>query len=75
MNNQFLEKAALESASLTDVETAKILGVSTSSLRNARCQRKGTFSSLPYHKFGRSIRYSMADILAFQDKCKVNPGS
>lgn len=62
-----------KTANLTDVEVAKLLNCSTSALRNARAYNKGVLKNLPYHKFGHSIRYSLRDVLDFQQTCRVDP--
>jgi hypothetical protein len=62
-----------ETASLTDIEVAKLLSCSTSALRNARAFKKGVLKDLPYHKIGRSVRYSLKDILSFQNKFRIDP--
>ncbi len=62
-------------ACLTDVEVARLLCCSTSAIRNARSLRKGPLKDLPYFKFGRSIRYSLRDVLEFQSKRRVDPAA
>jgi predicted DNA-binding transcriptional regulator AlpA len=52
---------------MTEKEVALITGLSLSKLRQDRHACKG----IPYHKVGRSIRYSVADIKAFMDECRV----
>ena len=58
---------------LTEKQVAKILSVSVSTLRAHRQARKG----IPYAKFGRLVRYSLADVaeflkhVSFHSKCKV----
>jgi len=46
---------------LTEHQAAKCLAVSVSLLQKWRHQRKGP----PYHKLGRSVRYSTADLSEF----------
>lgn len=71
---QYLSAEVLaESASLTDIEVAKLLSCSTSALRNARAFKKGVLKDLPYHKIGRSVRYSLKDVLCFQNKFRIDP--
>lgn len=70
-----LVEALAESASLTDVQVAELLGCSTSALRNARSLKKGPWRDLPYHKIGKGVRYSLKDILEFQKKFRVEPNA
>jgi len=49
---------------LDDHQTAQVLGISVKTLRNWRFTGKVT---LPYRKFGGSVRYSKADVLAWAD--------
>lgn len=60
-------------ASLTDLEVARLLGCSTSALRNARSFKKGPLKDLVYFKIGRSVRYAPKDVLRFQQKFRVEP--
>ena len=62
-------------ASLTDLEVARLLGCSPSALRNARSFKKGPLKDLPYFKFGRSVRYSPKEVLEFQQRFRVEPTS
>jgi len=50
-------------------EVAKILGLSVQTLRN----RRFLGHPPPYVKFGRSVRYLLADILAWAETHKVTP--
>lgn len=54
---------------LNEHEIARITGRAVPTLRNDRCQCKG----LPYVKVGRSVRYSLRDVLAWMEKRKVLP--
>ena len=56
---------------ITEKETEIILGVVGGTLANWRCKGIGPV----YFKAGnRSIRYPLAEILAFRDARKVTPG-
>ena len=54
---------------LNEHEVSKITGRAVPTLRNDRCQCKG----LPYVKAGRSVRYSLRDVLTWMEKRKVVP--
>lgn len=56
---------------LTEHEAAKILKCSLSKLRNDRSQRRG----LAYVKRGSSVRYSLDDVLAEIESCRIRPES
>ena len=56
----------LESAKLfTEDKAAELLGISKRTLINLRNEGK-----IHYRQIGTSIRYSLADILEFQEKCR-----
>lgn len=50
--------------------TAKLLDCRTQTLRNWRSQPGGRGPR--YFKIGRNVRYSLADIRAFLDECRVS---
>ena len=52
---------------LTEVEVSKIIGIALSTLRNHRFLGKG----IQYSKLGRSVRYSLADVLEYVESRKV----
>lgn len=54
---------------LGEREVAKILGLSVQTLRN----RRFLGHPPPYVKLGRSVRYLLADILAWAETHKVTP--
>jgi len=54
---------------LTEKEVAEMTGLSLSTLRNSRFQGRG----LPYIKIGRSVRYSLDDVVAYMESRKVVP--
>ncbi|MEI7637807.1 MAG: helix-turn-helix domain-containing protein [Syntrophus sp. (in: bacteria)] len=56
---------------LNEKEVSQLIGRALSTLRNDRFNRRG----LPYHKYGKSVRYSKADILKILEKCRVNTDS
>ncbi|MBN1548486.1 MAG: helix-turn-helix domain-containing protein [Syntrophaceae bacterium] len=51
-------------------EAAHLMKMSVQTLRNHRTQGKGC----PYLKIGRSVRYSVADIEKYLERCRVAPG-
>jgi hypothetical protein len=62
-------------ASLTDLEVARLLSCSTSALRNARSFKKGPLKDLAYFKIGRSVRYAPKDVLEFQQRFRIEPNT
>jgi hypothetical protein len=54
---------------IPDTEVAKILNSGVQSLRNNRSKGVG----LPYSKFGRLVRYKLADVLAYLEARKITP--
>jgi hypothetical protein len=48
---------------------SKFLGLAVQTLRNMRTQRRGP----PYAKFGKAVRYSIQDLLAWVEKKKIRP--
>lgn len=54
---------------LDEKKTADLTGLSVFTLRNWRFIGRG----LPYCKVGRSIRYSLEDILSFMEKNRIAP--
>lgn len=59
-----------ETVFLPDTEVAKILCSGVQTLRNNRSKGAG----LPYTKFGRLVRYRLADVLKYLESHKVTPG-
>lgn len=53
---------------LSEHSVARLLEVSLSKLRQDRFHRRG----LPYYKVGKSVRYLLADILAYMAKRRIN---
>ena len=53
---------------LNEKEVAKLTSRSLSTLRNERSLARG----IPYHKIGRSVRYSLTDVVEFMEAHKVN---
>lgn len=47
---------------LTETETAEILGLQPATLKVARSTRTGDIATLPFAKFGRSIRYAEDEV-------------
>nr|WP_276609141.1 helix-turn-helix domain-containing protein [Bifidobacterium pseudocatenulatum] len=54
---------------MTAQQVARLLGVSTETLRKWRAKRK----CLPYVRVGRHIRYRAADVAAFVERGTVMP--
>uniref|UniRef100_UPI00359C6CAF helix-turn-helix domain-containing protein n=1 Tax=Bifidobacterium adolescentis TaxID=1680 RepID=UPI00359C6CAF len=54
---------------MTATQVARILGVSTETLRKWRARRM----CLPYVRVGRYIRYKAADVAAFVERGTVMP--
>ena len=52
---------------INDVEVSKITGRAVQSLRNDRQKRIG----IPYSKIGRSVRYSLDDVIDFMEARKI----
>lgn len=52
---------------LDENKVAKITQRAVQSLRNDRMSRQG----IPYYKVGRSVRYSLKDVLEFMDKHRI----
>ena len=55
---------------LTEREVSVLTGFSLSKVQQDRFFRRG----IPYCKVGRSIRYSLEDVLAFMDRHKIRHG-
>jgi predicted DNA-binding transcriptional regulator AlpA len=55
---------------LDERQTALLTGIKVSTLQNQRCNRRG----LPYLKLGRTIRYSLTDVLQYLEDRKIRPG-
>ena len=54
---------------LTEKEVSRMTGRSLSTLRSDRFKSQG----LPYVKIGRSVRYSLADVVRFMEARKIVP--
>ena len=52
---------------LTESEVSEITRMSLSTLRNDRFMRKG----MSYVKIGRSVRYSLEDVIEFMESRKI----
>lgn len=46
---------------LTETQVSRLIGRAVQSLRNDRCRNRG----IPYHKFGKSVRYWGPDVIAY----------
>ena len=57
----------LEAKYLNEVQVAEITGRALSTLRNERFCRRG----IPYVKIGRSVRYSLEDVIRYMDSHKI----
>jgi len=54
---------------VSEKEAAVMLGVSLSKLRSDRHKHKG----IPYTKFGKAVRYELADLFEFMSEAKIFP--
>lgn len=54
---------------INEIEVAQTLNLSVQTLRNWRNQRKGP----PYLKIGRSVRYSVEDLVNYLNSKKIVP--
>ena len=54
---------------LTEKQVSALTGRARQALANDRCRVKG----FPYYKIGASVRYKLADILAFMESRRVEP--
>ena len=62
-------KVLNENQVVNEIQAAEILGRAIQTLRNDRHLRQGP----PYIKLGRSIRYSVGDLMDYLDKHRVDP--
>jgi len=53
---------------LNEVQVAEMTGRALSTLRNERFNRCG----IPYIKIGRSVRYSLQDVIDFMESRKIS---
>jgi hypothetical protein len=58
----------MEPKYLTEAQVAEITGRALSTLRNERFCRCG----IPYIKIGRSVRYSLEDVVQFMESHKIS---
>jgi len=56
---------------LNEKQAATFLGLSLSTLQ----QRRFKGQQPPYFKIGKSVRYSIEDLWAFAESCRVKPTS
>lgn len=56
---------------LTERQVNELTTLSLSTLRSHRFYGKG----IPYSKIGRSVRYSLADVIAFMESKRISPRS
>lgn len=61
------EKMEMTREYLTEVGVSKITKRAVQTLRNDRC--KGT--GIPYVKLARSVRYDLADVIAYMEARKI----
>jgi hypothetical protein len=62
---------ASEAKYLNEVQVAEITCRALSTLRNERFSRRG----IPYVKIGRSVRYSLEDVIRYMDAHKIEPSN
>ena len=53
---------------LNEIKVSEITGRALSTLRNERFRGEG----IPYIKVGRSVRYSLQDVVRFMESRKIN---
>ena len=53
---------------LTEIELSQLSGISLSQLRNNRYKGLG----IPYSKLGKSVRYSLQDVVEYIELRKIN---
>lgn len=58
---------ALDQKYLNEVQVAEMTGRALSTLRNERARNVG----IPYIKIGRSVRYSLQDVIQFMEARKI----
>jgi phage terminase Nu1 subunit (DNA packaging protein) len=54
---------------INEKKVAEITEIGVQTLRNDRHLRRG----LPYVKKGRTVRYSLADVIAYMESHKIKP--
>ena len=54
---------------LTEKEVAELTGIPVQTLRNHRHVRRG----FPYRKFGKHVRYLLAEVLATMEQHRIDP--
>jgi len=57
----------IETRYLTEKQVSKLTGIALSTLRNSRSKGKG----IAYIKTGRSVRYSLKDVIAYMEGKKI----
>ncbi|MCU0614015.1 MAG: helix-turn-helix domain-containing protein [Desulfobacterales bacterium] len=55
---------------IDEQEVAQITGRALSTLRNERFNQRG----IPYYKVGRSVRYSLQEVIEFMEAPRVQTG-
>jgi hypothetical protein len=68
-----LDNDGIEVRFIDTADTARILGLSPTTLRKAvsEGEREGHFY-LPFHRFGRAIRYNLGEVLAYANRNRVS---
>ncbi len=56
---------------VSDVEAAQVLGLAVQTVRHMRAQNRGP----RYVKFGRTVRYDLADLAAYVEAHRVQPAA
>ena len=57
----------MEDEFLTEQQVSEMTKIALSTLRNHRSRKLG----MPYHKVGRSIRYSARDVKQYMDRGRI----
>ena len=68
-NSDFIPASTATSAYITEKEAANILGISAKTLQKWRWL--GIEAQPKYKKFGRLVRYSLADITEYAEKSTI----
>lgn len=61
---------------LSEQEAAAFLGISPKTLKKGRSTGTGIGGEIPYYRYGaRSIKYSLAELEAYKQAHRVEPGA
>ena len=54
---------------LSEKRVSEVTGIPVSTLQKQRHHRTG----IPYSKFGKLVRYALADVVASMESCRIHP--